>query len=227
MTVNPKVNIQEVTELHMEGLNDRQIGELLGCSGTHIAQIRKYILGLPTQESLRDEMLRKEIPRLHSLGLNDAEIARTLKISHSSVQSFRKTKLNLKTHHVERVYLTEEDRVKGYMIRNTKFSSGRRGLDFNLDLEDIKLVEYCPLLNIKLKYRNETGFNDNDRATLDRIDNSKGYVKGNVWILSRLANTMKNESSLDQLKLFCTNTLEFIENHRALGGITQSETVDP
>jgi hypothetical protein len=123
------------------------------------------------------------------------------------------------------------------MIRNVKYSSKRRNLDFDLDYKDITLPRYCPLLNIELNYNNQKShkilnlgndyenlsFNDISRATVDRIDNSKGYVKGNIIILSRLANAMKNEANFEQLETFSTNILNlinFYKNQGARGNIT-------
>lgn len=36
--------------------------------------------------------------------------------------------------------------------------------------------------------------------TLDRIDNSKGYVKGNVRVVSYRANTLKGDASLAEMQ---------------------------
>jgi hypothetical protein len=36
--------------------------------------------------------------------------------------------------------------------------------------------------------------------TLDRIDNAKGYVKGNVCVISKKANTMKNNATPEEVR---------------------------
>jgi len=123
----------------------------------------------------------------------------------------------------ERVYLNQHDRIRGYMIRNTKFMSKRRGLEFNLTYQDLEIPEYCPYLGIKLTYMHESGGQDPSHASIDRIDNNKGYIKGNIIVVSRMANAMKNCASLDQLETFCNNSLKlinFYKNQGALGSIT-------
>ena len=37
---------------------------------------------------------------------------------------------------------------------------------------------------------------------LDRIDNTKGYIRGNVWVISHRANQMKVDANIEELKLF-------------------------
>jgi hypothetical protein len=53
------------------------------------------------------------------------------------------------------------------------------------------------MLGIPLKF-NKNGAND-DSYSLDRIDNTKGYTKDNVQIISLLANLLKSKGTLDQL----------------------------
>lgn len=38
--------------------------------------------------------------------------------------------------------------------------------------------------------------------SVDRIDSGKGYIKGNVWVISRKANVMKNNATFKELKEF-------------------------
>lgn len=85
----------------------------------------------------------------------------------------------------------------------------KHGISFNIKPEDIVINEYCPYLNTKLSYKINTK-NDISKfqASPDRFDNAKGYVKGNVMIISRLANTIKNEASISELKTFSLNIIK-------------------
>jgi len=40
------------------------------------------------------------------------------------------------------------------------------------------------------------------RFSIDRIDNTKGYVRGNLQVISYKANVMKSDANQDQLKMF-------------------------
>lgn len=77
-----------------------------------------------------------------------------------------------------------------------------RGLDFDLTLEDIVVPEFCPILGIPLIRGQGVGKHLPNSPSIDRIDNSRGYVRGNVWIISKRANTMKSDASLEELQLF-------------------------
>lgn len=77
------------------------------------------------------------------------------------------------------------------------------GHEFTIQMEDIVIPEFCPVFGIKIEDGTGTGcrgggVNDNS-ASLDRIDNSKGYVPGNVAVISRRANRAKNDSSAREL----------------------------
>lgn len=72
------------------------------------------------------------------------------------------------------------------------------------DLEEQFLKQFnneiflCPVLGIKLKLC--YGHKDRDNSfSLDRIDNSKGYEKNNIWIVSQRFNKIKNNATLDEL----------------------------
>ena len=93
-------------------------------------------------------------------------------------------------------------------VTDAKKRALKKKLDFNIDVEYLikKLIETnytCPYLGVKFEKRNSDYV-----LSIDRIDPTKGYVKGNIEITSRLANTMKNKATNSQLIKFAENTLK-------------------
>lgn len=71
---------------------------------------------------------------------------------------------------------------------------------FDLTVDDLEWPSHCPALGIPLIYeRDGKKRNRPDTATLDRIDSSKGYVKGNVCVLSRRANMIKQNATAAEI----------------------------
>lgn len=83
------------------------------------------------------------------------------------------------------------------MLTRIRQRAKDRGLEFNLCLEDIVIPPTCPVLGIQLQIGE--GIATDNSPELDRIDNSKGYVKGNVIVVSRRANRIKNDATADEL----------------------------
>ena len=75
---------------------------------------------------------------------------------------------------------------------------------WSLEYEDIHFPTHCPLLGYELNYSGGKG-QDNSNASLDRIDPTKGYVKGNVWVISYRANVLKNNASVEELEMLVAN----------------------
>lgn len=84
------------------------------------------------------------------------------------------------------------------MLINAKYRAKQWNLDFDLELADISIPELCPVLHVPLVVGKRDWYN----PSLDRIDNSKGYVKGNVQVISYKANAMKNSATRDELLKF-------------------------
>jgi len=83
----------------------------------------------------------------------------------------------------------------------------------NIDLEYLKSIypkdNKCPLLNIEMKKGVKCLMPYS--PTLDRIIPELGYVKGNVMFISHRANTIKNNLTLDEMKLLLFNWKRIIK----------------
>lgn len=89
-----------------------------------------------------------------------------------------------------------EGRTKAQDIFDrTKERALRDGIEFNLTEEDFVIPTHCPVLGIKILARS---YRSNTSPSIDRIDNSKGYIKGNVAIISWRANRLKNDGTADE-----------------------------
>lgn len=89
------------------------------------------------------------------------------------------------------------------MLVHARKRAKDKNLDFNIDLNDIIIPEICPLLNIPL-FVSDKKLGPNS-PTIDRINNNKGYVKGNVLVISAKANTAKGSLSITELELLVKN----------------------
>jgi hypothetical protein len=84
-----------------------------------------------------------------------------------------------------------------HMLNNSKQRAKKAGIEHTITVNDIVIPDYCPVLNIKL----DTGDRrrHGNAPSIDRIDNTKGYTKENIMVVSNRANMLKNDASLDEL----------------------------
>lgn len=85
------------------------------------------------------------------------------------------------------------------IFNRVKSRSIQKGLEFNIDLNDIIVPEKCPILGKPFIYGHIDW-----TYSLDRIDNSKGYIKGNVQIISNRANRLKGDFTIEEVKSLLT-----------------------
>lgn len=101
--------------------------------------------------------------------------------------------------------LKREDPIK-YSCTQMRASAKKRadalsiGMNITTDYLISIATEECGILKYKLKYGG--GEKTKESASLDRIDPVKGYVVGNVQIISNLANMMKNAADHTDLMNF-------------------------
>ncbi len=71
------------------------------------------------------------------------------------------------------------------------------GLEFSISADDIEVPAECPVLGIPIEIAVGGGPSDGS-PSLDRIDSTRGYVRGNVAVISFLANRIKSNGTAEQ-----------------------------
>lgn len=84
------------------------------------------------------------------------------------------------------------------LYKNIKSRCKKIGREFSIELEDITIPEKCPVFGFDLKREDKQTWMC--APSVDRIDNSKGYIKGNVTVVSRRANILKKDATLEELE---------------------------
>lgn len=86
------------------------------------------------------------------------------------------------------------------LLRAAQQRSRKRGWFFDLTEDDLGgIPTHCPYLGIELRFVG--GRATANSPSLDRIDNSLGYVRGNVMIISHRANMLKSDSTLEEAEM--------------------------
>lgn len=85
-----------------------------------------------------------------------------------------------------------------YLLWQARSRARARGLECTIELEDVVVPTHCPVLGIELT--RGVGRATDSSAQLDRIHNHKGYVKGNVIVVSCRANRLKSDSNVEELR---------------------------
>lgn len=85
------------------------------------------------------------------------------------------------------------------MWTKAKSRAREKSLPFDISYTDIEIPKYCPILGIRL-FKGDSREKHNS-PSLDRLIPELGYVKGNINVISNRANTLKSDSTLDELEL--------------------------
>jgi hypothetical protein len=103
--------------------------------------------------------------------------------------------------------------IAKYLFRCAKKRAKRKGFLFNIDVLDIVVPKTCPILGITLSL--SRGKPAENSPSVDRIDSAKGYVKGNVRVISYRANKLKNNATLEELQMIVADAeqIKFLGVH--------------
>ena len=84
---------------------------------------------------------------------------------------------------------------KRKIIDRLKSRCAARGLDFNLVEDDLIIPDVCPVFGTPF------GSDVDSRLSIDRIDPKKGYIRGNIQIISDKANRIKSNATSEEIRL--------------------------
>lgn len=87
-------------------------------------------------------------------------------------------------------------RPEQIILYNARRSAKIRNQECTLTLEDIIIPKNCPICNVLLTIQTK----NKDSASIDRIDNSKSYIPGNIGIICWGCNKLKSNASLEHLQ---------------------------
>lgn len=112
-------------------------------------------------------------------------------------------------------------RMREWRERNPKYmlfkSAERRakikGIPFEITMEDIPdIPEICPLALIPIFRRGDGKRGPCDNSpSLDRREPEKGYIKGNIYVISHRANRWKGEMTHEQILRLAAYTAPGLE----------------
>lgn len=153
---------------------------------------------------------------------NKAEIKRQLKKGRTNFYcSIKCSSKHSKTDHLKKwcgkynhnlKYGSNLDKYSDFKwyIKTIKLHSKKRNHIFDVDVEYLKELwekqnGICPITYKKLELRNHRYNNKSQpySASLDRIDNSKGYIKGNIRFVALIYNYARNTFSDQDVIDFC------------------------
>lgn len=86
------------------------------------------------------------------------------------------------------------------MIGNARQRATRAGVPFSITVDDITIPTHCPVLGIPLARRMGRQGGCDSSPSLDRLVPELGYTPDNIIVLSKRANRLKNDATLDEVE---------------------------
>ena len=96
----------------------------------------------------------------------------------------------------EKYERTRKENPIKVLLKNIKARAKKNNISFDLNVDDLVLPDACPVLGIKI-----IPFDNSDNSpSVDRFIPELGYVRGNCQIISKRANHIKNNATLEEIE---------------------------
>ncbi len=84
--------------------------------------------------------------------------------------------------------------------RRLRSKAKQKGMAFNLTYKDLIPPKTCPVLGIELVIGGGRSYESQKNSpSVDRFDNSLGYLKENIRIISKRANSIKSDATAEEM----------------------------
>ena len=103
--------------------------------------------------------------------------------------------------------LDYEKHLERYMFHRAKRRAKAKGMDFNIEVSDIVIPELCPIFNLAMETQGVYA------PSIDRIDATQGYVKGNIRVISYRANVLRGDATTAELELLLKDSRRIDDEH--------------
>lgn len=128
-------------------------------------------------------------------------LLRGIPADHKFWRTRRKLKLSLHQELGTSPELLGLDSLKQWLWDRSHKRAKAGGFEFSIQPSDITLPDKCAILKISIDYSQIGNGRAPNAPSVDRIDNTIGYVPGNIQVVSHRANKLKNDATLEELAL--------------------------
>lgn len=97
----------------------------------------------------------------------------------------------------------DEQKFLRMMLSRVKHRAKKRGIPFNLSLDDLKIPEVCPVFGIPLEFGAKikgTFLPSPNSPSVDKFIPALGYIPSNIQVISHRANVLKRDGTLEEFK---------------------------
>lgn len=152
-------------------------GKTLQTVATHFNVSRQRIQQLVKKEGLHRDSYGCSLQKIQHLKRKEEELLRLY---------------NRKTYSS----LSDLEKAQGLFFSRKKQNTKNTKWEWEIVMSDLVWHTHCPILGVELDWFAEK--RQENSPSIDRIDSTKGYVKGNVQIMSWRANRIKNDGTAEE-----------------------------
>lgn len=127
--------------------------------------------------------------------------------SNMSIRQFKKLCTEIITNYnkpINKPTYCNDIKWLNYKIKQHQWGKIAKTLGLNIDVDYLKTIPFhCYYTHKKLFIKNKYSNGDGRNISIERIDNTKGYIKGNVAFCILFVNRMKNSLSMNEFIKYC------------------------